>query len=154
MKTFNDLVKECSVNVKEVFPWDVAERINDENVVIVDVREPYEYNAMHIKGSINAPRGILETACEYNYEETIPKLVNARNKEIIVVCRSGYRSIFAAHVMQEMGYQNVTSLKTGLRGWNEFEQPLYDKNEKVVDVDDADDYFTPQLRPEQLSPET
>lgn len=152
MKTFNDLINEYSVNVKEVFPWDVAERINDENVVIVDVREPYEYNAMHIKGSINAPRGILETACEYNYEETIPKLVNARDKEVIVVCRSGYRSIFAAHVMQEMGYQNVASLKTGLRGWNEFEQPLYDKNEKVVDIDDADDYFTPQLRPEQLSP--
>jgi len=152
MKTFIDLVNEFASKINEVFPWDISERINDENVVIVDVREPYEYNAMHIKGSINAPRGILESACEYNYEETIPALVSARDKEVIVVCRSGYRSIFAAYVMQEMGYQNVASLKTGLRGWNEFEQPLFDKNEKPVDLDDADDYFTPQLRPEQLDP--
>lgn len=152
MKTFTDLINEYSTNVREVFPWDVADRIKDMNTLVVDVREPYEFNAMHIKGSINAPRGILETACEYNYEETIPALVNAREKEVIVVCRSGYRSIFAAYVMQQMGYTNVVSLKTGLRGWNEFEQPLYDKNEKTVDIDDADDYFTPQLRPDQLSP--
>ena len=58
---------------------------------------------MHIKDSINVPRGILETACEYNFEETVPELVKARDKEIILVCRSGNRSVFAAEVMQQMG---------------------------------------------------
>ena len=53
--------------------------------------------------------------------------------------------------MQEMGFGNVISLKTGLRGWNEFEQPMIDKDGNSVDIDDADDYFTAKLRPEQLS---
>jgi rhodanese-related sulfurtransferase len=120
--------------------------------LIVDVREPYEYDAMHIAGSINVPRGILESACEWEYEETIRELVEAREREIVLVCRSGYRSILAAHSMQVLGYSNVVSLKTGIRGWKDNEQPLCDKEGASVDLDDADVYFTPVLRPDQMRP--
>jgi len=116
------------------------------------VREPYEYDAMHIAGSINVPRGILESACEWDYEETIRELVEAREREIVLVCRSGYRSILAAHSMQVLGYSNVVSLKTGIRGWKDNEQPLCDKEGASVDLDDADVYFTPALRPDQMRP--
>lgn len=152
MKTFNQLVEETRKRVKELFPWDVEERLESEKLLIVDVREPYEYEVMHIENSINVPRGILETACEYDFEETIPELVEARDKPVVVVCRSGNRSLFVADIMQQMGYQEVYSMKTGLRGWNEAEQPLKDKSESQVDVDLADEYFTPKLRPEQHSP--
>jgi rhodanese-related sulfurtransferase len=151
MKRFDQLVEECAKNVKEIFPWDLEEILEERSPMIVDVREPYEYDAMHIKNSLNVPRGILETACECDFEETIPELVHARDKEVIVLCRSGRRSIFAVDVMQQMGYQNVVSLKTGLRGWVDTELPLQDVNGKQVDIDEADDYFTPKLRPEQLS---
>ena len=151
MKTFTQLVDECLQHIQEIFPWDLAEKLQESKPIIVDVREPYEFDAMHIDGSINVPRGILESAVEYDYEETIPELANARNKEVILVCRSGRRSALAALVMQQMGYGNVVSLKTGLRGWNEFEQPMLDKDGNEVDIDDADDYFTAKLRPEQLS---
>jgi rhodanese-related sulfurtransferase len=107
---------------------------------------------MRIAGSINVPRGILESACEWDYEETIPELVQARDREIVVVCRSGYRSVLAAHSMQVLGYKNVASLKTGLRGWKDNEQPLEDGQRNPVDLDDADVYFTPRLRPEQMRP--
>ena len=40
---------------------------------------------MHIKNSFNVPRGVLETACEWNYEETVAQLVESRDKEIVVV---------------------------------------------------------------------
>jgi rhodanese-related sulfurtransferase len=134
-------------------PWDLAERMQaNPDLLVVDVREPYEYDAMHIAGSLCAPRGILESACEWDYEETIPELVKARDREVVVVCRSGYRSVLSAFSMQLLGFKNVVSLKTGLRGWNDFEQPLVDKHGKPVDVDSADDYFTPQLREDQLSP--
>jgi rhodanese-related sulfurtransferase len=152
MKTFTQLVEDARGNVKELFPWDLADRINQAGMLIVDIREPYEYDAMHIQDSLNVPRGILETACEYDYEETVPELVEARDKEVIVVCRSGNRSIFAAEVMQQMGYNHVFSLKTGLRGWNEFEQPLVDKDNYPVTLDDADDYFSAKVRPEQRRP--
>jgi rhodanese-related sulfurtransferase len=151
MKTFTQLVKEASENVAEVFPWDIGERFPSQDLLIVDVREPYEYDAMHIADSLNVPRGILETACEYNFEETVPELVTAREKHIILVCRSGNRSIFAAEVMQQMGYQHVYSLKTGLRGWADNELPLFDNDNNPVDIDAAEAYFLPQVRPDQIA---
>jgi rhodanese-related sulfurtransferase len=152
VKTFSQLVAECSKQVRELFPWDLADKMENDELLLVDVREPYEYEKMHIEGSINVPRGILESACEYDYEETIPQLVEAREKDVIVICRSGFRSVFAAHMMQQLGYQSVWSLKTGLRGWNEFEQPLIDINGNEVDLDEAEEYFIPNLRPEQHKP--
>jgi len=151
MKRFTELVAETAERVKELFPWDLEEIMQGREVMLLDVREPYEYEAMHIAGSINVPRGVLETACEYDYEETLPELVEARDKEIVVVCRSGNRSVFVCDVMQQMGYTNVSSLKTGLRGWVDYEQPLLNTMGKNVSEDDADDYFAPNLRPEQLS---
>ncbi|HEB85495.1 MAG TPA: rhodanese-like domain-containing protein, partial [Gammaproteobacteria bacterium] len=128
MKTFSQLVAESAKNIDEIFPWDLEEK-NDSPPILLDIREPYEFDAMHIKDSINVPRGILETACEYDFEETVPELVEARKHEIVVICRSGNRSIFAAEVMLKMGYRNVVSLKTGLRGWVDYELPLVDANE-------------------------
>jgi rhodanese-related sulfurtransferase len=107
---------------------------------------------MHIAGSISVPRGILESACEWEYEETIPALVQAREREVVVVCRSGYRSVLAAHSMQVLGYQNVVSLKTGLRGWKDYEQPLVDRSGDAVDLDEADVYFSPRIRDDQMRP--
>jgi rhodanese-related sulfurtransferase len=153
MKKFLDLISDCLGDVAEIMPWDLAERMQaNPDLLVVDVREPYEYDAMHIEASLSAPRGILESACEWDYEETIPELVKARDREIVVVCRSGYRSVLSAFSMKMLGFENVVSLKTGLRGWNDFEQPLIDKDGHTVDIDAADDYFTPKLREDQLSP--
>ena len=154
MKTFNELITDSLKNVDEIFPWDLEEKLeSDEKPILLDVREPYEFDAMHIQGALNVPRGILETACEYDYEDTVPELVKARDKEIVIICRSGNRSVFAAEVMQQMGYKNVVSLKTGMRGWSDYEQPMVDKDNNAVDEDDAIEFFTTRLRPEQMSPQ-
>jgi rhodanese-related sulfurtransferase len=134
-------------------PWDLEERLQENpDILVVDVREPYEFDAMHIAGSMNVPRGILESACEWDYEETVPELVRARDREIVVVCRSGYRSVLAAHAMQLLGYTDVASLKTGLRGWKDYEQPMIDRAGTDVDLDYADEYFTPKLSDDQMRP--
>ena len=151
MKRFTELVAETAERVKELFPWDLEEIMQEREVMLLDVREPAEYEAMHIEGSINVPRGVLETACEYDYEETQPELVEARDKEIVVICRSGNRSVFVCDVMQLMGFNNVSSLKTGLRGWADYEQPLINAKGEAVSEDDADEFFAPNLRLEQLS---
>jgi rhodanese-related sulfurtransferase len=151
MKRFSELVAETAERVKEIFPWDLEEILQQREIMLLDVREPYEFEAMHIAGSLNVPRGILETACEYDYEDTVPELVAARDREIVVICRSGNRSVFACDVMQQMGYTNVSSLKTGLRGWADYEQPMVNAKGEPVSEDEADAFFTPRLRPEQLS---
>jgi rhodanese-related sulfurtransferase len=153
MKQFLQLVGDCMTDVSELMPWDLEERMShNPELLVLDVREPYEFDAMHIADSMNVPRGILESACEWDYEETEPELVKARDREVVVVCRSGYRSVLAAHAMQLLGYRNVASLKTGLRGWKDYEQPLIDQDGNDVDLDLADEYFTPKLRDDQLRP--
>lgn len=153
MKRYVDLVNERLNEVEELMPWDLEERLKaGSDVFLIDVYEPYEYEAMHMEGSINVPRGILEPACEYDYEETVPELVEAREMEVGVLCRSGNRSVLAAYNMHQMGYQIVKALRTGLRGWSDYEQPLVDKEGWPVSIDTADDYFNTRVRPEQLDP--
>jgi len=154
MKRFIDLIAECFPAVVELMPWDLDERLKEgHNPLLLDVREPYEFDAAHIEGSLNVPRGILESACEYDYEETVPELVQARDREVVIVCRSGYRSVLAAQTLALLGYSDTKSLKAGLRGWNDYELPLFDADGNIVDIDDADDYFTAKLRPEQIHPD-
>lgn len=153
MQKFLELIAACLTDVREVMPWDLEERISENpDLLIVDVREPEEFNAMHIRGSLNVPRGVLESAAEWDYEETEPELVQARDREVAVVCRSGYRSVLAAHSLLLLGFKDVVSLKTGLRGWKDYEQPLQTENGDPVDLDDADDYFTTRLRDDQVDP--
>lgn len=153
MNRFLELISECLTDVRELMPWDMEERLEaNPDAMVLDVREPDEFEAMHIKGSLNVPRGILESACEWEYEETEPELMRARDREIIVVCRSGYRSILAAHSLQVLGYKNVVSLKTGLRGWKDYDQPLEGTGGMDIDLDDADEYFTAKLRSDQMKP--
>jgi hypothetical protein len=54
--------------------------------------------------------------------------------------------------MQQMGYSNVVSLKTGVRGWNDFEQPLEDAAGNAIDADAADELLAPRVRAEQRKP--
>ncbi len=150
-KTFKDLIANTLPHIKEVFPWDVEELIeSNSEVVLVDTREQEEIDTLHIKGSIFAPRGILEACCDWGYAETIPELVSARDKEVIIICRSGNRSALAAKVMQEMGYTNVFSMKTGIKGWNDSDYPLQDKAGKAVDADWAEVFLNPKISKEQL----
>ncbi|MBZ4219417.1 MAG: rhodanese-like domain-containing protein [Chlorobium sp.] len=153
MLSYRELVKNCLPEIKEIMPWDLVARMAENlDILILDVREPCEFDALHIKGSINVPRGILESACEWDYEDTVPVLVNARMREIVVVCRSGSRSALAAQSMQLLGYEYIFSLRTGLRGWNDYEEPLWSSAGALVDEGEADDYFTVKLRPEQKAP--
>ena len=154
MKSFQDFITDCLEQVPEVFPWDLEQLLeSDTPPLLLDIREPYEFAALHIAGSINVPRGILESACEYNYEETVPDLVTARERAIVVICRSGNRSVLAAYTMQLMGYAVVKSLKTGVRGWNDYELPLHNAAGEEIDIDAADELLAPRLRPDQLHPD-
>jgi rhodanese-related sulfurtransferase len=150
---FNQLIDAALPDVDELFPWDLTEVLQQTPApMLLDIREPYEFAAMRMANSINVPRGILETACDWGYEETLPVLAAAREQEIIVICRSGNRSVLACQVMQQMGYAKVRSLKTGLRGWNDYEQPLINDAGDTVTLEDADDYFLPRVSAEQMSP--
>jgi len=84
-------------------------RNNGKSSVILDVRESDEWRQGHLEGAIPLPRGFLEI----KVETTIPD----KNTPIIAYCAGGVRSLLAAKVMREMGYQNVTSMSGGYGAW-------------------------------------
>ncbi len=153
MKRYADLLADALQRVREIQPWDLNRLLaREQPPLVLDVREPAEFEAARIPGSINVPRGVLEQACEWDYDETVPELAGRRDLSIVVVCRSGNRSLLAADVMQQMGFADVVSLKTGVRGWNDFEQPLVDAGGNEVDGDAAEGFLAPRVRPEQRRP--
>ncbi len=153
MPTYDDLIAEALTRVKEITPWDLGKRLAAGDApLLLDVREPAEFAPLHIPGSINVPRGVLEQSCEWDYDETVPELAGGREREIVVICRSGKRSVLAADVMREMGFSNVVSLKLGIRGWNDAELPLADAGGNSVDADAGDALLEPRVRPEQRKP--
>ena len=150
---YKTLSEKAAREVRELMPWDLKAMIASEPALIVlDVRERSEFDVAHIPDSRNVPRGILEAACEYDYAETEPDLVEARARPIVVVCRSGNRSALAAFVMRQIGYENVASLKLGVKGWNDGDLPLVDGRGLMVDADDADHVLAPHLSPDQIDP--
>ena len=153
MSRYDDLVAEALTRVKEIMPWNLSRLLAaGGKPILLDVREPAEFALLHIPGSVNVPRGILEQSCEWDYDETEPLLAAGREQEIVLICRSGKRSVLAADMMQRMGFTNVVSLKTGVRGWADFEQSMVDTNGKSLDADAADELLAPRLRPEQRKP--
>lgn len=153
MKRYQDLITEGLQVVQEVFPWDVQPWLEQvPGPILLDVRENYEFAQLHIPNSLNVPRGILEQACEYGFEETMPELVRARDRKVVVICRSGNRSVLAALTLSIMGYQQVWSLKTGIKGWNDFELPLRNGQGELIDVDSADNLLISKVRADQLAP--
>lgn len=153
MRRYADLLADALQRVREIQPWDLRKQLTqDRPPLVLDVREPAEFALARIPGSINVPRGVLEQACEWDYEETVPELAGRCEVSIVVVCRSGNRSILAADVMQQMGFADVVSLKTGVRGWNDFEQPLVDGEGNAVDADAADRLLAPNVLPTQRRP--
>lgn len=73
--------------------------------VVVDVREPHEFRAGHIEGSINVPLSAFQLA-------RIPA-----DKTVVLVCLSGARSANALRALKSAGYDNVRHYKAGIMGW-------------------------------------
>lgn len=137
--TYQALVEEALRHVPEVFPCDLMGTLeSDDRPLLLDVREPDEFRALHIPGSLHIPRGVLEPAAEAGYDETEPELVAARDREIVIICRSGRRSALAGVNLQRMGFVRVQSLKLGLKGWNADGGPLQDTDGRLLDGDEAE----------------
>ncbi len=153
VKRYTDLIADCLPTVREIMPWDLVDRLRQPGPpLLLDVREPPEFDALHLAGSLNVPRGLLESACDWDYDDTVPALAAGRARELVVICRSGNRSVLAAYTLQQMGFTNVVSLKTGVRGWNDFEQPLVDAAGQPLDIEHADQLLASRVRPEQRRP--
>ncbi|SFV86960.1 Rhodanese-related sulfurtransferase [hydrothermal vent metagenome] len=152
MDNYQKLVQKALETVGEVMPWDLEEYILNPDLILLDIREQDEFEMMHIPNSIHVPRGVLEAACCWNYDDTVPALAKDRGQNIILICRSGNRSILAAQTMQQMGFENVRSLKLGIKGWNDNDFKMLDAQNNIVNIDIADEWLNQAVSAEKLQP--
>jgi sulfur-carrier protein adenylyltransferase/sulfurtransferase len=80
----------------------------DKNILLIDIREVYEYEDKNI-GGINIPMGEI-----LNRLDEIPK-----DRPVVIHCQSGSRGQKLTHVLFSLGYENVTNLEGGLESYLE-----------------------------------
>ena len=152
-KTYDQLAAEAAARITEIMPWDVPAFLSAHRAaLLLDIRERDEFARVRIAGSLNVPRGILESAAEWDYAETEPGLVTARARPVVIICRSGNRSALAAETLLQMGFADVRSVRLGIKGWNDADLPLVDGDDAAIDGDEAMELIELQPRPDQTDP--
>jgi adenylyltransferase/sulfurtransferase len=97
---------------------ELKEKINrGDNFVLLDVREPHEYQIARIPGSILIPLGDL------------PKRLNEldKNADIVAQCKSGGRSQKAVDLLKQSGFQHVRNMTGGITAWSDKVDPTVPK---------------------------
>lgn len=92
----------------DITPAELSRKIaGGDDVVLVDVREPYEWNAGHIEQATHIPmQQVPQRLAE------LPK-----EKELVMICRSGSRSARVQQFLQQHGYTKVKNLTGGMQRW-------------------------------------
>lgn len=112
-------VRRALINLKEVSPLEATQLLNHQDAVLLDVREPQEYQDGFLPNSIRIPLGSLS--------EKAGQLDKHRERPIIIVCRSGNRSAQAGRMLKKMGYETVYNLGGGLHAWRTANLPISKK---------------------------
>ncbi len=113
LKTLKELVAEAKANVGHISPDELTEEVN--SVVLIDVRDEPDYDEEHLPNAVSLPRGYLEL----DIDEVAP---NA-DTHIVTYCGGGTRATLSANTLKNMGYENVSVLTGGFRGWKASELP-------------------------------
>lgn len=123
-KTAGDFVREARERIREVTPDDVAEAMETGSPwLIVDVREPYEYERGHVPESVLVPRGVLEAAVDPHSPHRIEPLYRDRHRPLALLCATGARSALATDVLGQMGFTNVVNIAGGMVLWESEDLP-------------------------------
>ena len=90
-----------------ITPAELAEKLADANLQLIDVRNPKEWEEGTIQGAITIPLDQLRN----HLNELDP------NKETVVYCRSGQRSYFGSCILRNSGFNNLKNLTGGSLSW-------------------------------------
>jgi rhodanese-related sulfurtransferase len=91
-----------------------AQQLARKGALLLDVREPGEWNAGHAPGALLIPLGQLSSRLE-----ELP-----RGREIVVACRSGNRSGVAVGLLRRAGFSRVHNMAGGMVAWSRADLPV------------------------------
>ena len=103
------------MTLPEITPAEFVAR--DDDVMLLDVREPHEFAAGHIEGAIMIPMSQLAAR----------QAELATDRTIVCVCRSGNRSGMVTEALVRAGY-DVVNLDGGMLAWAEAHLPFVDEH--------------------------
>src|SRR5437764_3511178 len=109
MATFRDLLSQTKARIREVDTAQAEAAIAQPGTVVLDVREPDEYEQGALPGALHIPRG--------NLESNIESRVLDKDAPIVVYCAGGTRSAFAADTLAQLGYTDIVSVAGGFNKW-------------------------------------
>ena len=92
----------------EISPQETREQLDRKQIVLVDVRERWEWDIGHIAGSRLIPLGTLAAQVD-----ALPK-----DAEVVLYCQHGARSRQAALFLQDAGFAKARSMKGGIAAWS------------------------------------
>jgi molybdopterin/thiamine biosynthesis adenylyltransferase/rhodanese-related sulfurtransferase len=102
--------------VEEIEPFEAQQEIEGGDVVLIDTREPHEYQEAHLENGKLVPPGLLA--------DEIATAAPDKSARTILYCRSGNRSYKAAEQLQALGYTDVASIGGGILAWQEQGLPV------------------------------
>jgi sulfur-carrier protein adenylyltransferase/sulfurtransferase len=111
MPNFRELLAATKSQVREVDTATADEIRQRPGAVVLDVREPDEYEQGAITGAVHIPRGTLESSVESRLPD--------KSAPVVVHCASGVRSVFAAKTLSDMGYTDTVSMAGGFNKWKD-----------------------------------
>ncbi len=114
--TAAELVAKANATIDILTPQQAQEELMGGNPVLLDVREPVEWEH-HIEGAVQVPRGLLEFVADPASPKHRPELDPARR--VIVYCNSGSRAALAAATLKSLGFGNVANMKGGFTAWKD-----------------------------------
>lgn len=94
---------------KKISAKEAYNMMTNSDIIILDVREQYEYDDGHIRNAVLLPLGDIESSS--------PDILTDKNQTILIYCRSGRRSKDAALKLISLGYKNVYDFG-GILDWN------------------------------------
>lgn len=115
--TAADLVADARRQIREISPSQFAS--DTKGAVLIDVREPAEFDTGHIASAVNIPRGVLEFQVDAHpaVANVSDPALSHKTQPIVVYCRTGGRSALAALNLQRMGFTDVRSIAGGITDW-------------------------------------
>lgn len=123
----------CAEAEAAIETWTVADalrRLDDEDVVFVDIRDVRElWRDGSIPGAVHAPRGMLEFWVDP--ESPYARDVFQSGKRFMFFCAGGLRSALAARTVQDMGLEPVCHLAGGFEAWKEAGGPVEAKEPRL-----------------------
>ena len=118
--TLNDLLKIHNKNNVPYISVQELSEINSRNFLVLDAREPKEYQISHINSAVNVGYNY------FNLDEVLKILPKNKNYPIVVYCSLGIRSEKIAHHLIKKGFNEVYNLYGGIFDWKNKGYPLID----------------------------